>query len=387
MDQCSNCKHSLKETQHIGIDRRQIYDILPPQLHIIEYQTEKKICPHCKKLQQSQFPKETPSETQYGDKLKSLLIYLMNYQLIPYERTVEICEDLIQHKPSLGSLNRFAHEGFKRLRKTELKIKAALTQVDVLHVDESGLDCNGKNEWLHVASTDKLTHFASHTKRGIHAMEEIGILPHFRGTLVHDHFVPYFCYTKANHALCNAHHLRELNYIQELENVDWAGSMKSFLIRTNETVATWKGKGLKIPQEYIDRLSAEYDVIVQTGLTYYRKKGKAPPGQKGRPPKGQKNKKKRKQANGLNLLNRLSNKKSCVLAFLFDPSIPFTNNQAERDIRINKLKQKISGCFRSHGGANVFCRIRSYLSSSKKQGHSALHALELALKRRPIQLT
>jgi transposase len=380
---CSNCHCSLKDIQNVGIERRQIYDLILPKLNVIEHQTEKKICPHCKKLQQSKFPQEVPSDTQYGSKLKSWVIYFMNYQLIPYERTAEICEDLIQHRPSLGTLNRFAHEGFKKLKKTELKIKAALTQTEVLHVDESGIDCNGKIEWLHVASTEKLTHFAAHPNRGTNAIEEIGIIPEFRGTLVHDHFQPYFCYTNASHALCNAHHLRELTFIQESENEEWAGAMKCFLLEVNEVVKTWNKRGFQLPIEKIEKLEAEYDLILQKGFAFHKKKTKPPPDQQ----KAKSKNGKRKQAPGLNLLNRLRNRKSNVLVFLRNSSVPFTNNRAERDLRMNKLKQKISGCFRSHGGAQIFCRIRSYISSCRKQGHSPLDALEKAIKLHPIQLT
>ncbi|MEO5969180.1 MAG: IS66 family transposase [Bdellovibrionia bacterium] len=308
----------------------------------------------------------------------------MNYQLIPFERTSEICEDLFNHPISLGTLMNFSTQGFRSLKATELKIKAALIHSDVLHVDESGIACEGKNQWLHVASSSKLTHFAIHPRRGLQAMEEIGIIPEFRGTMVHDHFNPYFNYKSVKHALCNAHILRELNFIQESDNKEeWAGAMKSLLIKARDFAEEWNKRSLVLPEEEVDRLEVEFDEIIAQGLTYHRKKNRP------RPNKNRDNSKppKHKQPPGKNLLDRLQNKKSCVLKFLRDPNVPFTNNRAERDIRMNKLKQKISGCFRSHGGAAIFCRIRSYISCAKKQGHSPLFALAQALNHRPLHLT
>ena len=230
-----------------------------------------------------------------------------------------------------------------------------------------GFYINGKRNWLHTVSTPKLTYFAPHERRGRIATDEVGILPKFRGKLVHDAWATYFIYQLLTHALCNAHHLRDLTAIVENDQQQWAALMISFLLAAKQQVDEARDRGqMALSPEPIERIHQLYDTIVTLGFTENPlPKAKPPPGKRGRP----------KKSKARNLVERFEKHKDAILRFVHDFKVPFDNNLAERDIRMMKVQQKISGCFRSQEGAEQFCHLRSYISTIRKQGLNVWEAL------------
>lgn len=312
----------------------------------------------------AEFPNNVKSRIQYGNELKAHAVYLSQYQLLPYERIREYFTDQLGIPLSSGSLFNFISTAYAKLEDTQALaiIKANLVKEKTLHTDETGININGKRQWLHNASSASWTYLSAHEKRGAEAMDDIGILPHFTGVMCHDHWKPYYRY-ECQHSLCNAHHLRELLRAYEQDNQMWAEEMRGYLIALNQEVD--KAGGILSP----DRQKAVilgYHAILKAG----EKESPAPlpvEGKRGRP----------KKTKSRNLLERLQHYESDVLRFMTENSVPFTNNQGENDLRMAKVQQKISGCFRSDNGAKMFFGLRSYLSSCKKQGISASTALVL----------
>jgi transposase len=307
-------------------------------------------------------------------------VYLTQQQLLPYERACETIQDLIGPAMAVGTLKNMVQRCASNLEPIEEQIKEHLRKGDVLHHDETSLSIMGKRFWGHVASTNQLTHYAVHAKRGREAMNAIDILPQFTGTCIHDGLTTYFTYSNCTHGLCNEHHGRELTYLEEEQKQVWAGEMHSLLLDMNAAVKSAQEQGLKQlhPDEVAD-WKAQYEALLSRG---YQANPNAPPESSAPVKRGR-----RKQSAARNLLNRLSKYQDAVLRFLVDFSVPFTNNQAERDIRMVKVQQKISGGFRSLPGAQAFFRIRGYLSTLRKQGTHVLTALELALAGYPVSPT
>ena len=266
---------------------------------------------------------------------------------------------------SLGTLTQIHQSAYRALAPVESAIIRGLLQAAVVHVDESGLRVAGCLQWLHVACTPKLTHYGVHGRRGTEAMDALGVLPYCRGWLVHDHWKAYYKYD-ALHALCNQHLLRELKFLAEEEHEAWAAELSAFLIEWKDNPIT----SLGLDEEQFKRAHARYQAIVRKGRCDHPRR---------RPGQGR-----TQQNKATNLLDRLEDYDLCVLAYLIDPSVPFTNNQGEQDIRMIKVKQKISGCFRTLSGARVFARIRSYLSTCRKQGHNLWEACRRAVLAQPF---
>ncbi|MEK7295130.1 MAG: IS66 family transposase [Actinomycetota bacterium] len=364
---CQGCDHRLPDAA-TWVVRRQVFDLPPVTPIITEHQVEVKVCPGCGLENRGQFPARVGGIVNYGPRLKSLALYLLNQQLIPYERTCAIFSDLFSISVSPGTLATMNGQAFENLKAVSEVIATGIADSSIAHFDESGLRVNGSLHWLHSASTDLLTHYAVHSKRGISAMDAIGILPVFHGRAIHDHWFPYFDYTDMSHGLCNAHHLRELIFIAEEEKEKWAGEMKALLLEIRSAVEVSKAQGKNQfgrQRQHIFR--NQYHKILRRGQRYHQNLTPLPStGSRGR----------QRQRPGKNLLDRLRGKEEETLAFMVDFNVPFTNNRAEQDIRMIKLKQKISGCFRSFQGAEIFCRIRSYISTARKQGWNVLEALE-----------
>jgi transposase len=262
------------------------------------------------------------------------------------------------------------------LAPVEEQIKAALRQAPVLHVDETGVRRGGQLAWAHVASTSRLTHYAIHRQRGSEATEAIGILPGFRGVSVHDGWVSYQTYIACRHALCNVHHLRELTFVAEEERQAWAKELKELLLAMRAAADQARRQGWTQVLE-LQRMGfhRRYRALLARGrLANPPPDTPRRPGQRGR----------RAQAPTRNLLERLTLHEDQVLAFLDDLTIPFDNNQAERDLRSFKVQQKISGCFRSETGAVAYARIRGYLATLRKQGRALLAALETVFTGHPL---
>lgn len=379
--QCERCANNLETVEAEGFEERQVFDIPAPCIEVTAHRAETKRC-SCGQVNTASFPTEVTASVQYGSRIKAVAVYLNQYQLIPYARTEEMLESLYGVSLCEGSLYNFNLQTYHALEETEAQLKLAIQQQPVVHSDESGVRVEGKLNWVHAASTAELTHYQHHEKRGKAAMDEIGILPNYEGILVHDHLKSYFGYTLCEHSLCNAHHLRELVFLLEHGKLTWAGKMIRLLVVMKKCVDRAKNRShdelnLKLKLLLIRR----YRAVLEEGFKHDNSllvNNAEPP----IPPK----KGRKKQSKAKNLLDRLFQYETDALRFLNDFQVPFDNNQAERDIRMVKLKQKISGTFRSNFGAGLFFRIRSYLSSAKKQGHNMLEALTLSFRGCPLIL-
>ena len=362
---CSHCGHSLENVPVNDYDKRQVFDIPPVSIEVTEYQAEIKTCSNCHTVNKASFPKDVTQVAQYGARIKAQLIYLMNQHLLPYERTSDICFDLYGLRISAGTLYRMNLFCSEVLEKPTAKIKEHIIASDVVNFDETGLRVEEHGHWLHSASTDDCTYYYVHRRRGPVAMDEADILPHFSGIAVHDHWKSYFTYD-CQHALCNAHHLRELTFIAEQEKQQWADEMIKLLIEIKHETDHAKACGLKrIDDVIIKNFEFRYRKILDDGLNMN--------------PDYDPRRKKKKRTKSQNLLHRLKNFQEQTLAFMYDLKVPFDNNLAERDIRMMKLHQKISGCFRNKAGAEMFCRIRGYISTARKQKRNICQAIQTAV--------
>ncbi len=365
-EECEGCGGTLAGVEASGHQRRRVVDLPPLALEATEHRAQRKRCSGCGRSTTASFPPEVSAAVGYGPRIKALTVYLMNYQLLPYERTSELLEDLFgEPAPGAGTLHSALGSCFEGLEDTEEVIKAGLGGAQLGHFDETGLRVCGKGMWVHVASSTKLTHYAVHEKRGSEATKEIRILPSFRGVAVHDGLTAYGKYERCEHALCNAHHLRELTFVEEEHEQGWAGEMKALLSEIEEAVREEAASGgTRLAPETTGDFKRRYQRVLEAGLA-----ANPPPertGKKGRP----------KQSKGKNLVDRLDKHREAVLRFMRDFRVPFDNNQAERDLRMVKVRQKVSGCFRTKEGAWAFLRIRGYISTVRKQGKNVLAALE-----------
>jgi transposase len=308
--------------------------------------------------------------------VRALAVYLSAEQLVPLGRVQAVLSDLFTVQVSRGALVSWLQQAAAVLAPVEEHIKAALRQAPVLHVDETGVRRGGRLAWAHVASTAQLTHYAIHSKRGADATEAIGILPAFQGVSVHDGWASYQRYTACRHALCNVHHLRELTFLVEQEHQAWAKDLKELLLAMRAATDHARAQGWPcVPARQQTALRARYRALLAGG-----RRANPPPDAARRP--GQRGR--RAQSPARNLLDRLTLHEDQVLAFLADLTIPFDNNQAERDLRSFKVQQKISGCFRSEPGAVAYARIRGYLATMRKQGRALLAAMESIFAGQPL---
>ncbi len=371
---CGACQHDLIDQPLDHLIRRQVFDLPAPRLVVTEYQLECKRCPHCHAMTQAPCPDLITAPVQYGSALQALGVYLSQVQLLPDTRIAEIFADLLNVPISTGSLHRWIGQCAQELVPVEESIKAALQQAKVGHQDETGLYQQGKRFWMHVFSTATLTHYGVHAKRGREAMDAIGIAPGFVGISVHDGWESYQGYP-CTHALCNVHHLRELTWIEETYQQDWAPQMKMLLREMKRECDQARATGLlALDASRRQELVSRYEALIQLG--YAANPPDPPPAvvKRGRP----------KQHPARCLLTRLHQHQEQVLAFLHHLHVPFDTSQAERDIRMVKVQQKVSGCFRGALGAQFFCRIRGYVSTMRKQGHALLPLLEGALVGHPV---
>jgi transposase len=370
---CRACGQNLDEASTIDLERRQVMDIPPVKVRVIEHQAEIKCCPSCGAKTTGEFPKDVVAPTQYGPSVATVAVYLNQEQLLPLDRTCRVLSDLFDCPISEGTLERAVAECHERLSEVEATIKQGVEKAAVAHFDETGVNVGGKTRWLHVASTSNLTFYAVHRKRGREAMDEIGVLLRFRGRAIHDGLTSYWQYDQCEHGLCNSHHLRELTFVEEELGQVWAKDLKDLLLEIKRATDDARARGLvELSVETRRAFDGRYDAILMDGL------GINPPpeptGKRGRPKRGKAG----------SLVDRLSERKAATLAFMNDLTVPFDNNQAERDIRMTKVREKISGCFRAEAGAQRFCRIRGYISTLRKQGLPILSALRGALAGTPL---
>jgi len=372
VERCQGCGHSLEDVPCEGLEKRQEFDVPMPKLIVTEHQAETKQCPCCNLDNQAPFPKGVEMPVQYGPNIKSFLVYLNQYQMVPYKRVVELVKDLYGFSISEGTLFNFIAAAYDALEPVETEIVAQLIASPVVHADETGLRIEAKRQWLHVVSTETLTHYGCHPKRGSEATDAIGILPQITGVTVHDYWRPYYKYN-CEHSLCNSHHLRELTGIDELTGQEWPHEMRDLLLEIKTLVDERKGVSSELNAAEITNFEERYERIMDKG--YLENPPPEPiPKKRGR----------KKQSKARNMLDRLRAHRPEVLAFMYDFNVPFDNNQAERDIRMMKVKQKISGVFRSAQGAKMFCRIRGYISIARKNSVPILEALKNALGGNPF---
>ncbi|MCA1565723.1 MAG: IS66 family transposase [Acidobacteria bacterium] len=371
--ECRSCHTPLSAARVVRHHRQQVIEVVPARLRVTEHRLAVVRCSSCGRTTQGEFSGSVRSGVQYGPGVKARVLYLQQYQLLPYGRTSEAMRDLFGCRVSAGTVANMVRECASGLVETELQIKQQLRRSSVIHADETGLRINGRLAYVHVASTERLTHYASAAHRGQTAITEINVLPRYRGTCVHDGWLAYSHYTCCRHALCGVHLLRELTYFEELSAATkaWAAPLKELLLEMKREVERVREEGgRRLDHQRLTALTENYDQLVAAGL-----RAQPPPELPAQVSK---------QAR--NLLRRLERRKEEVLRFLIDFSVPFDNNQAERDLRMVKLQQKTSGCFRTEEGAKRFCRIRSYLSTTRKQGREVLGALEGACRGKPLSV-
>jgi transposase len=374
---CPHCQTDLSAVAPTGYERRQVFDVPPVQIEVTEHQAEIKQCPGCRQTVKGQFPAHVQQPTQYGPRLQAQASYLNNYHFIPLARTEELLTDFYGQGPSEPVVLEANRRLAEHIKPSIQSIQQQLQQAAVAHFDESGLRVEKQLHWLHVASTAQLTHYHVHRRRGQEGMKAGGILPVFKGQAVHDHLPAYLHFDACQHDFCNAHHLRELKFIEEQYQQPWAVKMSQLLLTIKAEVAATPAPALSLPPERLTFYEAEYDKLITEGLQVNPSAAEPPPKKRGRP----------KQSPPKNLLDRLQKHKCGVLAFMYDFRVPFDNNLAERDVRMIKVKQKVSGAFRTKSGADTFCEIRSYISTVRKQGYNVIDALYNAFLGEPFTPT
>jgi transposase len=376
---CEHCQHDLRAQKASVPERRQVMDLPARRLWVTEHRIEEKQCPVCSHLTRASFPASVKAPAQYGTSIQTLATYLVEGQAVPYARAGQLLQELLGVQLSVGSIARFVKSCHQQLAEVEKELKAALVKAPVLNQDETGLRVGTTGWWVHVCATERLTHYAAHQSRGRTALDAIGIAPKFRGTSVHDGLVSYQGYSFTQ-ALCNVHHLRELTFIEEELKQLWARKMKELLLAMKAEVERAKALGQhELDALVLAHLLRRYDEILQEGYL-----ANPPPLAPRKSEQSKRTPGKPKQSPARNLLDRLSQSKWAVLRFLLDFAVPFDNNLAERDLRMIKVQQKVSGCFRTEQGVAMFCRIRSYLSTLRKQGIELLSALEHTFSGHPV---
>lgn len=359
---CHGCGCDMSVVEASKIIKRQVFDIPPPRIIVTEHRVTVKQCPECKTLLQGSFPESVTSPVQYGASIKAVAAYLHHQHFIPEDRLNQVLLDLFGCRMTAGTIAKTTQTLAEIITPVVSEIEAAVKTAAVKHLDETGLRIGGKTHWLHVVATETHTWYRVAAQR-----KDIEVLADLKGVVVHDHWKPYYQLEDVNHALCNAHHLRELKALAEIEQESWAISMSRLLL----LACNYKHRYPKgIPPNIVLRLLQLYEQILQRGLSLH---SCLPPLTR----KGNRGRVKRRV--GHNLLLRFQNFRDDVLRFLSEPDVPFTNNQAERDLRMMKCKQKISGGFRAFDFAVSFANIRSFLSTASKHGLNLLQVITQAL--------
>jgi transposase len=356
LDRCADCNTSLKKLPVVKNEKRQIFDISLQKIQVTEHQGETKICPACQKVNYTSFPEVATQPVQYGERISALATYLQHYQMLPFERLAELFRDIFGVPISQGTFSNISKKAYKKLESFEEEVSRQLILSNILHADETGVRVETKLKWLHVASSQLLTYYSVQANRGKKGIDAAGILPKFSGTLVHDFWKSYFSYG-SNHAMCNAHILRELKGLYEDEGLIWAHGISELLIVIKKRI-----------DECSSRLTPEKIAYYKSRYLGILRKGYESPDSK------------RKKLKSTQLYNRLVLHQSDILRFMTNKEVPFDNNLAERDIRMLKVKQKISGCFRSEAGGQEFARIRGYISTAKKRGVKIFDAIIQAIR-------
>jgi transposase len=374
LQKCRHCGKNLLNTKVKKYEKRQNFDIIVKQ-NVIEYRVEIKKCLYCDNIDKAYFSENIIKTRQYGSRVLAIAVYLRDFQLIPYDRISRTLQDLFGFKIAVATIINAENKCFHNLKGVTNNIKNRLIKEKVINCDETDINLNGRKHHCHVISTEKLTLYYHHRNRGYKAMKKMGVLPKFRGIVVHDFWKTYFKYKNCEHAVCNVHILRELKEISKNRNQEWASEMSDLLIEIKKYIDHVKKLNCNTAEETIKYFFERYDLILSKGF------------ESNQPPQDSEariNKRgKKAQSDAKNLLDRFYKYKTEVLRFATDLRVPFGNNQAERDIRMTKVQQKISGAFRTRHGADVFFRIRGYISTLMKNDMSVISSLEAALKGEP----
>jgi transposase len=374
---CRYCHTPLEAVEIRGHEKRQVFDVPPTKVEVTEHRAEIKDCPICHQTTTGEFPDQVSQPVQYGERIKAQMVYLNQQHHVPLERTAEILEDLYGQSVSEGTIVEACNQVAKRVEPVYQAIKAELiATTGTAHFDETGGRIDKKLWWVHVVCTSQLTYYAVHQNRGSKALDAIGIFPVFKGTAMHDGYRSYFQYQEVINALCNAHHLRDLIFIQERYQQVWAFYMQKLLLEIKDSVSAAQPERDCLSPVQITDFETRFDAIVEAGIRAnpLPEPVELMPKKRGKP----------KQHPAKNLSEHFKLRKRETLAFMCNFNVPFDNNRAERDIRMVKLKQKVSGCFRSEDGGKAFCQIRSYISTARKNGQRVLDVLRLALTGSPF---
>lgn len=363
---CEQCQQELAPVEVTREERAQVWDLPPLRLQVTEYRAQVKVCPCCQQETRAALPQGLqPAAVQYGPMTRALAVYLQCMHLLPYARTCQILSDLLGTTFSQASLQAALQSASRQVEEALGAIKTGLIGSQVMHNDETGFRLAGHRLWLHVAATAQVTYYQYHEKRGKEATDAIGILPQFQGISVHDSWASYLQYG-CLHALCNVHYLRELTFIAEHYKQQWATQMKELLLEIKAQVDLARAQGqAALPRAVRQQYEAHYLRLVEQGIA-----ANPPPARK----KGTRGPLRGDEVR--NLLHRLREYHGLILRFMHQFIVPFDNNLAEQDIRMMKVQQKIAGGFRTPEGATIFCRLRSYLSTMRKQGLHLLTALQ-----------
>jgi transposase len=374
LHKCKHCGNNLLNTKVKRYEKRQKFDIIINQ-NVIEYRIEIKKCSYCGLIYKADLPENIIKKTQYGSRVLAIAVYLRNFQLIPYERISRALQDFFGLKITVATIINAENKCFHNLKGVTNNIKNRLIRENVINCDETDINLNGRKHHCHVISTEKLTLYFHHRNRGYKAMKKMGVLPKYRGIVVHDFWKPYFKYKSCEHAVCNVHILRELKEISKNKNQEWALEMSNLLLEIKKYIDSVKKLDCNTEEETIKNFVEKYDFILSKGFESNRPSQDSEVNIRKRGKKA--------QSDAKNLLDRFSKYKTEVLRFATDLRVPFGNNQAERDIRMTKVQQKISGAFRTRHGADAFFRIRGYISTLMKNDMSVISSLEAALKGEP----
>ena len=365
-DTCPACGSGLTAEASTGYSVRQVFDLPEPQpLLVTEYRAHTCRCGRCGERVRAAFPADVTAPVQYGPRIAAMVVYLLHYQLLPEDRLAEAMADLFGVKLVAATIARMSRRCAERFQDFAGAVGALVKTAAVKHMDETGFRIGGKTQWLHVACTLWLVFYRVSPKRG-------SLLEGVTGIVVHDHWKPYYTMEGVLHALCNAHHLRELQALVEIEKEDWARRMQCHLRRACHAANLARQRGRPLKPALVALVRRRYDAIAAAGMAFHAVQPPLAPN----PATGTAKRRGRPQRRtGHNLLLRLTTRKDDVLRFLTDPAVPFTNNEAERDGRMMKVRQKISGGFRSQNGASDFAVIRSLIATAKKQGWNVLNTL------------
>lgn len=368
---CS-CGHHFEGGQTpVKLDRRQVFDLPPPRLEVTEYQAATLTCPNCGAPNRGIFPEGVDAPVKYGPLIRGIVVNLNVYNYVPFARGAELFRDVFGVPLSPGSMANILADAAGNAKPIVEEIKSAIQAAEVAHFDETGSRSEGRREWLHVAATEQLTVYFHHQKRGVAAMDELGILPSFTGYAIHDHWAPYYTFTKSTHRQCCTHLLRDTQGVHDTFGLQWPLEMKRHLKDAKANVDAAKATGkTALSESELEAINQRYQAILRDG------RAETPPP----PPRASGKRGGHKRGKAISLLDRLGKNPEQVLGFTTDFRVPFGNNLAERDIRMAKLKQKVSGGFRSKPGAENFCLIRSVISTTVKQTGKVMNAVAALVK-------